>query len=340
VQLQRNSRTLGEQLLATAVPVIHNRATIGAVRITQSMASVHHAVLRAELGLVLVGAVVLALGLAVGAVIARRIARPLDRLEKVAGQVAEGDLDARAPLEGSREQRSLAASFNLMTDRLRRLLDSQRAFVADASHQLRTPLTGLRLRIEEAGAAGVSPQARAELDAGIGEVDRLAGIIDELLVLSRAGEREAPAERLALDELVGEALARWQGAAAQRGVGLRRGTARDGAVLCARADAERILDVLLENAIAYTPNGSAVTVDTVPGGVAVRDSGPGLSGDDAATVFERFHRGSAGRAGTPGSGLGLSIARELAAGWHGRVTLANAAGGGAVATLTLPEAGA
>ena len=115
---------------------------------------------------------------------------------------------------------------------------------------------------------------------------------------------------------------------------------RDGAVLCARPDAERILDALLENAIAYTPQGSTVTVDTVPGGVTVRDHGPGLTGDDAATVFERFHRGSAGRAGAPGSGLGLSIARELAAGWQGQVTLANADGGGAVATLTLPEAGA
>lgn len=339
VQLQRSSRTLGEQILATAVPVIHSGATIGAVRVTQSVASVRSAVSRAELGLALIGAVVLALGLVVGSVIAGQIARPLGRLEKVARRVADGDLEAGAPIEGSREQRSLGTSFNVMTDRIRRLLDSQRAFVADASHQLRTPLTGLRLRLEEAGAAGVTPAARAELEAGVAEVDRLAEIIEELLLLSGAGERETPGERLDLDPLVEQALARWQGAAAERGIHLQRAERTPGTVWCARPDAERILDVLLENALGYAAGGSTVAVAAAPGRIEVRDRGPGLAPEDAATIFERFHRGSAGRAGGPGSGLGLSIARELARGWGGDVSLLNRDGGGAVATVTLPEHG-
>ena len=331
------SRTLGEEILATAVPIIRNGAPVGAVRVTQSVAAVHAAVRRVELGLALIGVVVLALGLAVGAVIAGQIARPLGRLERVARRVAGGDLSARATIEGSREQRSLGESFNEMTDRVQRLLDSQRAFVADASHQLRTPLTGLRLRIEEARAIGVSPPAAVELDAGAAEVDRLAQIVEELLVLSRAGERELPGESLDLRAAIERALMRWRAAAAEREIGLESGELLGGAVWCAAADADRALDVLVENALCYAPHGSRVTLASAPGRIEVRDRGPGLAAEDGESIFERFHRGSAGRAGPAGSGLGLAIARELAREWGGEVTLRNRKGGGAVATLTLPE---
>jgi len=337
VQVQRASRTLGEEILATAVPIIHNGAPVGAVRVTQSVAAVHAAVRRVELGLTLVGAIVLVLGLVVGAVIAGQIARPLGRLERVARRVAGGDLNARARIEGSREQRSLGESFNEMTDRVQRLLDSQRAFVADASHQLRTPLTGLRLRIEEARASGVSHPAAVELDAGTAEVDRLAQIVEELLVLSRAGERELPGERLELRGVVERALVRWRAAAANREIGLEKGQLRGGAVWCAEADADRALDVLVENALCYAPRGSRVTLGNTTGQIEVRDRGPGLAADDGESIFERFHRGSAGRNGPLGSGLGLSIARELARAWGGEVILRNREGGGAVATLMLPQ---
>ncbi len=338
IQLQRPSRTLGEELLATAVPIIHNKLTIGATRVTQSVASVQAAVTRAELGLGLIGIVVLALGLSIGALIARQVARPLVRLERVARRVADGDLGARAAIEGPTEQRSLGESFNVMTDRLSRLLESQSAFVADASHQLRTPLTVLRLRLEEASAAGVTPAAQVELDAGVAEVERLAEVIDELLVLSQAGERELPGERLERHELVEQALVRWEGTAAERSISLKEGEVSPGAFWCARADAERALDVLLENALAYCPAGSLVTLTATAGRIDVLDRGPGLGADEGESIFERFHRGSAGRAGPSGSGLGLSIARELARGWGGDVTLQNRPGGGAVASLVLREA--
>ncbi len=336
-QGQRPSRTLGEEILATAVPIIRNGAPVGAVRVTQSVAAVHAAVRRVELGLALIGAIVLALGLAVGAVIAGQIARPLGRLERVARRVAGGDLSARATIEGSHEQRSLGASFNEMTDRVQRLLDSQRAFVADASHQLRTPLTGLQLRIEEARAIGVSPPAAAELDAGVAEVDRLAQIVDELLVLSRAGERELPGESLDLRAAIERALVRWRAAAAEREITLENGELLGGTVWCAAADTDRALDVLVENALCYAPRESRVTLASAPGRVEVRDRGPGLAAEDGESIFERFHRGSAGLGGPSGSGLGLAIARELAREWGGEVTLRNREGGGAIATLTLPE---
>ena len=224
------------------------------MRVTQSVASVHAAVGRVELGLALVGTIVLALGLAVGAVLARQIARPLGRLEQVATSVAGGDLQARAAIEGSREQRSLGASFNEMADRVGRLMASQRAFVADASHQLRTPLTGLRLRIEEAHAGGRhAASAARELDAGAAELDRLAQILEELLVLSRAGERELPGEAVDLGATVQRAADRWRAAAAAREIELEAHSGNGDTAWCAPADADRAIDVLLENADALRP---------------------------------------------------------------------------------------
>ena len=337
VQVQRSSRTLGQEILATAVPIIRNGRPVGAVRVTQSIGAVHAAVRRAELGLALIGLVVLALGLSAGAVIAAQVARPLRRLEHVARRVAQGDLGARAEIEGSREQRSLSSSFNEMTDRTQGLLRAQRDFVADASHQLRTPLTGLRLRLEEAKASGVGGAAEGELDAAIGEVDRLSRTVDELLILSRAGERRLAGSVLDLDELAISGRDRWQASAADRGITLEhRREGRAGQAWVARPDLERALDAVLENALRYSPTGTAVTIVSAPGRIEVRDRGPGVAADEREIVFERFHRGRAGRTGPSGSGLGLAIARELIREWGGEVTITNRDGGGAVTTVSLP----
>jgi two-component system, OmpR family, sensor kinase len=337
VQVQRASQTLGQEILATAVPILRNGRPAGAVRVTQSIAAVHSAVRRAQLVVVLIGLIVLALGLAAGAVIAAQVGRPIGRLEQVARRVARGDLTARAQVEGSREQRSLASSFNEMTSRIERLLQAQRNFVADASHQLRTPLTGLRLRLEEARASLAPGEgADPELDAAMVEVDRLARPVDELLVLSRAGEHRLTGTMLELDALAASARERWRATAADRRIDLvTRRDAGEGMAWASLADAERALDCLVENALQYSPAGSSVELVTAPGRIEVRDRGPGVADDEREAVFERFHRGRTGLAGPPGSGLGLPIGRELARGWGGEVTLENRQGGGAVATLWL-----
>jgi signal transduction histidine kinase len=333
-QLTRRSAILDQRLLATAVPVRRGAGPpIGAVRITQSVAAVDRAVRRATLGLALIGLLVLALGLAAGAVIARQIVRPLRRLDGAARRFAHGDLEARAPVEGSAEQRSLARTFNDMTARIGSLVRSRQDFVADASHQLRTPLTGLRLRLEEARGLAQEPAAIAELDAGMHEVDRLAQVVDELLVLSRAGERELPGERVDLAAAAHAAAERWRSAAGDRGQSIEVSADGAGEAWCARADLERILDVLVENAVAYGPEGGTVRLRAAADALAVQDEGAGPAPGEEEAVFERFHRGAAGRAGPPGTGLGLAIARELAHEWGADVTLARAPGGGGVATV-------
>ncbi len=326
VQDQRRSETLDETILATAVPVRLRGTVTGAIRITQSVDAVARATRRTTLGLIAIGLVVLVLGLAAGAVIASQVAGPVRRLDEAARRVADGDLSARAKPEGSTEQRRLAETFNEMTARLERLVDSQREFVADASHQLRTPLSGLRLRLEEARAATDDAEAHEEIDAGLREVDRLSAIVSELLVLSQAGEIDAPPERVDLEDAARRAVARWDGVRAGGGPG-------DG--FCPRADLDRTLDALLENAVNY--GDGDVEIRSQPGVLEVLDRGPGLAPDELTAVFERFHRGHAGRSGPAGTGLGLPIARELARRWGGDVTLTNRQdGGGARATVTVP----
>ncbi|MBV9166261.1 MAG: HAMP domain-containing histidine kinase, partial [Solirubrobacterales bacterium] len=273
-----------------------------------------------------------------GAIIAEQVARPLRRLEGVARRVAQGDLRARARIEGSREQRSLAASFNEMTDRIARLVAAQRGFVADASHQLRTPLTGLRLRLEEAKALIEIPADENEIDAAVAEVDRLTRTVDELLVLSRVGERQLRGSRLDLGELAASGIERWRAPAAARGISLQhRRPEAESPVWAARADIERVLDILIENAVGYSPVGGRVTVASAPSRLEVHDHGPGVAADEREAVFDRFRRGRAGIAGPPGSGLGLAIARELTRGWGGDVMLEDRPGGGAVAIVSLPQ---
>lgn len=339
-QITRDSETLGEEILATSVPILNRGRPTGAVRITQSIDAVHKAVKTSILDIAALAGVVLLLGLVAGGLIAQQIARPIRRLDGAARRVAEGELDTAVAVEGSTEQRSLARTFNEMTQRIKRLLRVQQDFVADASHQLRTPLTGLRLRLENLAERfrGDAPVER-ELGAAIGEIDRLSLIVDELLVLSRAGEHELPGERIDLGAAVARAAARWRDAAADRGIALEVAAGGQSAKgWCAVPDLERSLDSLVENALTYSPAGTTVKLEAAPGRIAVLDEGPGLSPGEEEAVFERFSRGSAGRRGTKGTGLGLAIARELTRQWGGDVRLRNRDGGGLTATIELAPA--
>jgi two-component system, OmpR family, sensor kinase len=334
-QDQRRSETLDQEILATAAPVFDAGRVVGAVRLTQSVDAVNAAVRRTALGIVAVGVAVLLAALVAAFLLARGITRPIERLGAAADRIASGDLDARAPVEGSREQRSLARSFNVMTERLARALRAQTEFVADASHQLRTPLTGLRLRIEEARASADPADAERHMDAGLRELDRMSQTIDDLLVLSRTGEREGQGEEIDLAEAATDARRRWERTAAARDIVLTAEHDGAGSVWASRADFDRAVDAVLENAIHYTPRGGHVTVRAGAAAIEVLDDGPGLAAGEEDEVFARFHRGRAGRGGgAPGTGLGLPIARELMRAWGGDAALANRPEGGTRAMLT------
>ena len=189
-------------------------------------------------------------------------------------------------MEGSREQQEVGTAFNEMTGRVQRMVDAQRDFVADASHQLRTPLTGLRLRLEEAAATTDGP-ALEQIEGGLAEVDRLSGVVTELLILSEAGAARSP--DAATDLLAGarRAVSRWS--SADLAV-----TGESSVVRCTIADLDRILDVLIENAIDYGPPGQRITLVGAPGRLDVVDEGPGprsgRGGDDLRPLPPRHRR--------------------------------------------------
>jgi signal transduction histidine kinase len=342
----RQSSSLGEDLLFTAVPVLQQGRTVGAVRATQSVEAVDREVRNDVLALIGVGAVALLGGVGVAWLLAGFLTRPPVALAETARRVAAGDLEARAPETGPREQREVAAAFNEMTARLASTLAAQRDFVANASHQLRTPLTGLRLRLEAASAEADTPELREELHAAEREVERLAGLLTNLLALARGDEQPGSARPVDLDLAVRSAAERWESRADERGQRIGLAGDRRVEVLASRADVEIVLDNLIENAIGYSPRGARIELDwgraaSGPGQgfLAVLDDGPGLAAGEEERVLERFYRGDASAGGRrPGTGLGLAIVRVLAERWQGSVRLRNREQAGLRAEVWLPLA--
>jgi two-component system, OmpR family, sensor kinase len=237
----------------------------------------------------------------------------------------------------------VARAFNSMTERLGRALESQRAFVANASHQLRTPLTGLRLRLEAAGGRSRDPDVREELAAAEEETERLADLLRDLLLLAHDEEPATADAAAPVAEVASAARERWQGPAEADGHDLELRGERAVAVRASAADLAVILDNLIENALRYSPTGTPVRVEWATDGdvavLAVLDAGPGVDPEERESVFERFYRGEAGR-GVPGTGLGLPIVAALARRWGGSARLEAPDGGGTRAEVRLPLASA
>ena len=339
-QGERQSETLGTKLLYTAVPVTSGGRTVGAVRVTQSVSAVTDRVRRSVLALVAIGAAALLLGLVLAWFLADSLSRPLRRLAKTAREVEEGDFDARAEVAGPQEAKEVAVAFNDMADRISTVLAAQREFVANASHQLRTPLTGLRLRLESAEAKADSPELERELAAAEQEVERLARLLNTLLMLAREGQTPRTGQLVSLGLAAKHAHERWEARSEARGQRLDLETGVDVVVHAAEEDLAIVLDNLIENALHYSPAGSTVSIEYGRDGadafLAVLDDGPGVAPGEEEAVFERFNRGQAGKSGPAGTGLGLAIVQTLAQRWGGKASLSARPEGGTRAEIRLP----
>jgi signal transduction histidine kinase len=334
----RRSETLGTDLLYVAVPVGSGSSILGAVRVTFDRHEVTERIRRFWAGLLLVAVAVLGAVAGLGWTIARWVTRPLRRLESAATRFAVGDLrveevDPDAPPEVAVLWRTL----NDMAARLGRLMAEQRSFVADASHQLRTPLTALRLRLENLEQAARAGEVDlADLDAATLETERLAALVEDLLRLARA-EQPLQARPTDLGEVVTQRLDTWGAVADAQGISLHPELPDPPPWgLVVPSGLEQVLDNLLDNALRVAPPGSQVRVRVRHDGrwalLEVADRGPGLDTFSKAAALERFRHGP----DSHGSGLGLPIASALVEASGGRLDLCDEEGGGLRVEVRVP----
>ncbi len=290
------------------------------------------------------GAGVLVAAALLGLLISASMIRPLRRIEAAVTAIGEGALDTRAPTEsGPSELRELASEVNATAARLSRLLDAQRAFAANASHQLRTPLTAIRLRLEQARQTANLESAR-QIEAALEEVRRLSRMVNALLELGRDQARQP--ERVPIDVagVISERLDAWRPLAEEQGLDLVGGVDSDGrgplVALACPATLDQVLDNLLANAFEATPAGGRVSVAATGQGsfveIHVTDDGHGLAVGEHELAFDRFWRGGDARPG--GSGLGLAIVDHLVRLSGGSAELRARADGGTDAVVRVPVA--
>jgi signal transduction histidine kinase len=325
----------GHEFVEVAVP-FGNRLLLLGARIDEGTIAL------VERRLLLAGLIALVLAAIIGFALARIFARRIRRLERAAGRIAGGRFDEPVVDSGSDELGQLALAFDDMRKRLAALEHARREFIANASHELRTPIFALGGHLELLTDEDVDPATRRDfLEEMRLQVERLTKLATDLLDLSRldAGRLRIELVPVDLAEIAGSLVGEFSGV----GRGSDHVLVVDGTTRAfALGDEERVRQIgriLVENAIVHTPPGTdvRVTVAEEGGAVALRieDNGPGIEAQDREQVFDRFFR-SAGTV-KPGSGLGLAIARELAGVMGGEIELESRPGR-TVFTLRLPRA--
>ena len=292
-------------------------------------------------------AILVAVGMA-GALLAWAILRPIDRIVNRARLIGASALVERLPHPGGRDEIArLVETLNEMLGRIEQVFEAQRRFTADASHELRSPLSRLRAELE---VTLRRPRNRSEyeetLRSCLSEVERLSRLTEELLTLARldAGEaQEIPTQSAPLTPILEDVVTRMATDALRRNVKIVLDPSPDLAVKVAPGTAALVVANVLDNAVKFSPPGGEVRIRaSIEDGavlVSVSDSGPGVTEEEIPRLFERFYRGSAARrTEVPGTGLGLAICRILAESQGGGVSVASGAGGGAIVRVRLPLA--
>ena len=307
---------------------------VGATAVQRAARPLNDQIASLWLGLGLTGLAAIILATTLSLALARWVGRPLRRLDATANRLGAGELTVRAStLMGPPETRHLAGTFNDMAGRLEALVGSHRTLVADISHQLRTPLAALRLRLELLH-DDVDPAAAGELDGALDEIARLSRLVDGLLAVARAENTQPAPVTVDLTSLVRERAAIWSPLAQERHIQLLTSPGQ-ASVAATPGHLEQVLDNLLANALDVTPSDGQITISVRRSDERVRleviDSGPGMTPAQRDQAFRRFWSqpaDSPSRDTTSSSGLGLAIVHRLITVDGGTIQLTNNPGPG------------
>lgn len=269
----------------------------------------------------------------------RRFTRPVGNLVEAAGHIQDGDYTVRVPEWGSPDMRSVARAFNAMSERLEANEKQRRSFLADVTHELRTPLSIIRGQAEGI-ADGVYPGDADHITPIVEATQTLERLVDDLrtLALAETGNLKLAREPVDLAVLISDSVASFQPQGEAKGVSLRADV--DAGLPTVSADPVRIRSVvgnLIGNALAHTPTGGAIGVKAAAAGdaiaISVHDTGTGIPPELLPRIFDRFVRGT----GSTGSGLGLAIAKDVVTAHRGTITAESQPGAGTTIRFTLPS---
>jgi len=333
-----------EPVRIVSVPV-SGHGNVRGIQVAGSLDDVNNVERSAAALFVIMGvALVLAVGLA-GALLTKRAFQAIDNVVQQARRIGEANFSQRLPHPGTNDEIGrLVETLNAMLERLERGFESQRRFTADASHELRSPLSRLRTEMEVALRRSRDVAEYVEtLRSCLEEVGQLTALVDELLTLARldAGGERVPAEQVALDQVVEQVVRRFEPLAHERRVLITTQIASPVVADIGRGPASLVLTNLLDNAVKFSPEGGRITVSLAAHNdeavVSVTDEGPGIQREELPHVFERFYRGQAARmSATPGVGLGLAVSQAIVRAHHGRIEAVDQPGHGARFAVHLP----
>jgi signal transduction histidine kinase len=318
-------------------PVTNDSGTrvLGIVVLSRSTEPLDHRIAALWTWLGLVSAAGLVAAALIATALARWVSRPLGTLESAAQRLGEGDFEARSPGgAGPQEVRRLSANFNQMAARLESLVNGHQAMMADVSHQLRTPLAALRLRLDVL-AQDAPAHLTDELAGAQEEVARLSRMVDGLLAVARAENVTSAPVAVPVQTVIKDRSAAWRPAAEEKSVELTASALEPLTARMGEGHLEQILDNLLANALEAVPAGGHINVGAGPAGgwvrVVVADDGPGMTPVQQRGAFRRFVSATPG-----GTGLGLAIVHRLVTSDGGTAELSDTPGGGLTVTLDIP----
>ena len=333
------AQIIGSRVVAV-VPVYQrglSAPVVGTVLLARSTAPLDRDILELWVILGTIAVVAMLIATVLAFALARWVSRPLAGLDSAAGRLADGDLAIRAVVDsGPPELRRLATTFNTMAGRLEALVHGNRAVIADVSHQLRTPLAALRLRLDLLAADTVQsdPDTAHELAGALEELARLSRLVDGLLAVARAENVVPVPVAVSVSGVATERVAAWHPVADDRGIALS-GRGVPAMAWIGEGHLEQILDNLIANALEALRAGNQVTVTTTATAsgaqVIVSDNGPGMDAEDRARAFLRFSTSNPN-----GTGLGLAIVHRLVTSNGGTANLTQTPGGGLTVTLDFP----